>query len=134
MGFMREFTKRVINPIARRFVHRLPTFCLLSHRGRKSGKTYTIPMNVFRDGDDFIFALTYGHQVQWVQNVLANGEADIRIGDRVIHLTHPQPFTDPSRRLMPLPVRLFLGLQRVHGFLRMSPTRDTGAASIRDAI
>jgi deazaflavin-dependent oxidoreductase (nitroreductase family) len=115
-----------VNPILRRFVWRLPYFGLLSYRGRKSGKTYRIPMNVFRAGDDYIFALTYGHEVQWVKNVLATGEAEIRIGDRVIALTDPELFVDPERRLMPLPVRFFLGLARVHGFIRMRPRGQAG--------
>ena len=126
---MREFTMRLINPPARRFAHRLPGFCLLSVRGRTSGRTYTIPMNVFRDGPDYIFALTYGHRVQWVKNVMATGEADIRIGDRLIHLTSPALFVDPERRLMPPPVRFLLGLQRVEGFLRMRPAAAASPAS-----
>ena len=120
---------RVINPLTRRFAHRLPGFCLLSYRGRTSGRTYTIPMNVFRDGPDYIFALTYGHRVQWVKNVMATGEADIRIGDRVIHLTSPALFVDPERRLIPPPVRFFLGLQRVEGFLRMHPAELRGVTA-----
>lgn len=119
---MRPFTTRVINPITRRFAHRLPGFAIISYRGRTSGATYRTPMNVFRDGDDYIFALTYGSDVQWVKNVLAAGQADLRIGNRTIHLSNPQVFIDPSRRLMPPPVRILLGLQRVTEFLRMRPT------------
>ena len=118
---MRRFTIRFVNPITRRFVHHLPGFCLLIYRGRTSGKTYRIPMNVFRRSGKYVFALTYGHNVQWVKNVMANGEADIQIGNRVIHLINPEPFTDPKRRLMPFPARVLLGLFRVHGFLRMTP-------------
>ena len=118
---IRPFTSRFINPITRRFAHRVPGFCILSYRGRKSGTTYRIPMNVFRDGEDYIFALTYGHDVQWVKNVLASGEAEIRIGDTVIPLIDPHLFTDPQQRLMPPVVRFFLRLQRVHCFLRMRP-------------
>ncbi len=118
---MRRFTLRVINPLTRRFAHRLPGFCMLSYRGRKSGRVYRIPMNVFRDGDDYVFALTYGHDVQWVKNVLANGEAQIQLGERTIELVDPRPFTDPKRRAVPLAPRILLGLMRVHGFLRMRP-------------
>lgn len=89
---MRRFTIRFVNPFTRRFAHRLPGFCLLSYKGRKTGKTYRIPMNVFSREDYYIFALTYGHDVQWVKNVLANREAEIQIGDRVIQLVDPQPF------------------------------------------
>lgn len=123
--FMRPFTTRVINPITRRFAHRLPGFAIISYRGRTSGQTHHTPMNFFRDGEAYIFALTYGSDVQWVKNVLAAGEADLRIGDSIIHLTDPELFVDPERRLMPLPVRIFLGLQRVTEFLRMRRSSST---------
>jgi len=123
---MRQFTRRFVNPITSRFADRLPGFCILSYRGRKSGAIYRIPMNVFRHGDQFVFALTYGHDVQWVKNVLAAGEADIRTRNRLIHLTDPQLLTDPEQRLMPLLVRFFLRLQRVEGFLTMR-RRPAGA-------
>ncbi|MGH2490300.1 MAG: nitroreductase family deazaflavin-dependent oxidoreductase [Candidatus Limnocylindria bacterium] len=116
---MRPFTTHVVNPFTRLFVHRLPGFAIINHRGRTSGKTYRTPMNVFRDGESYLFALTYGSDVQWVKNVLAAGEADLQIGERTIHLTDPELFVDPERRLMPLPVRFFLGLMRVTEFLRM---------------
>lgn len=54
-----------------------------------------------------------------MKNVLAVGEADLRIGDKTIHLTEPELFVDPKRRLMPQPVRPLLGLMRVSEFLRM---------------
>ena len=117
--FMRPFTTRVLNPFTRLFVHRLPGFAIIRHRGRKSRKTYRTPMNVFRDGETYVFALTYGSDAQWVKNVLAAGEAELQIGDRTIHLTDPELFVDPKRRLMPLLVRFFLGLMRVSEFLRM---------------
>jgi deazaflavin-dependent oxidoreductase (nitroreductase family) len=119
--FLRRFTTHVLNRFTRLFVHRLPGFAIIGYEGRRSGKRYRTPMNVFRDGDDYIFALTYGSQVQWVKNVLAAGEADLQIGDRMIHLTEPEIFVDPKRRLMPPPVRILLGLQRVSEFLRMRP-------------
>ncbi len=118
---LRPFTTHVLNRFTRRFAHRLPGFAIISYRGRKSGKTHRTPMNVFRDGDDYIFALTYGSDVQWVKNVLAAGSADVQIGDRTIALTDPELFVDPRRLLMPLPVRVLLGFTRVSGFLRMRP-------------
>lgn len=122
--FIRPFTTHVFNRFSRLFVHWLPYFALVSYRGRKSGKRYTIPMNVFRDGQDYIFALTYGSDVQWVKNVLAAGEADLRIRNTTTHLVNPLRFVDPKRHLMPWLVRQFLGLARVNEFLRMSPARS----------
>lgn len=123
--FILPFTTHIVNRFTRRFVHRLPGFAIISHRGRKSGEIHRTPMNVFRDGDDYLFALTYGSGVQWVKNVMAAGEADLRIGDKTIHLTDPELFVDPTRRLMPLPVRFMLGVMRVSEFLRMRPSRES---------
>lgn len=121
MRFMRPFTTHVFNPVSRLVVAHLPGFGIISYPGRKSGRAYRTPMNVFRDSDDWIFALTYGSDVEWVKNVMAAGEAELDVGDRVVRLTDPELFVDPSRGLMPLPVRLFLGLMRVSEFLRMRP-------------
>jgi deazaflavin-dependent oxidoreductase (nitroreductase family) len=123
--FIRPFTTHVLNPFTRLFVHRLPGFGIISHRGRKTGEIHRTPMNVFRDGEDYLFALTYGSNVQWVKNILAAGEADLRIRDKTVHLTRPELFVDPKRRLMPSHVRLMLGVIGVSEFLRMRPATPT---------
>ncbi len=112
-------------PTPRTRFHRLPGFAIISNRGRKSGEFHRTPMNVFRDGDDYLFALTYGSDVQWVKNILAAGAADLRVGDQTVHLTDPEVFVDPKRRLMPLPLRFMLGVLRVSEFLRMRPQSRT---------
>ena len=118
---VRPITHHAINPVARHFVHRLPGFALISHRGRRSGVLHRTPMKFFRDGDDYVFALTYGSDAHWVRNVLAAGEAELRIGDRTVRLAHPAVFTDPGGSLMPLQVRVILRVLRVTEFLRMRP-------------
>jgi deazaflavin-dependent oxidoreductase (nitroreductase family) len=119
----------VFNRFSRHFVHWLPNFALIGYRGRKSGKWYRTPMNVFRDGDSYLFALTYGSDVQWVRNVLAAGEADLQIRTRTIHLVDPELFVDPTRHLMPLPMRIVLGFARVSEFLRMRRLKDAGSVA-----
>jgi deazaflavin-dependent oxidoreductase (nitroreductase family) len=122
--FLLPFTTHVFNRFSRHFVHWLPNFAIISYRGRKSGMRYRTPMNVFRDGDGYVFALTYGSDVQWVKNVLAAGEADLQIRNKTMHLVDPELFVDPSRHLMPFIVRIVLGFARVSEFLRMRPTTD----------
>jgi deazaflavin-dependent oxidoreductase (nitroreductase family) len=119
MSFLKPFTTHVFNPFARRFAGWLPWFGILSYRGRKSGKPYRTPINVFRRDNEYIFALTYGSDVHWVKNVLAAGGCDIRTRGRDIRLGEPELIVDPKRRLMPFPVRLVLGLDAVTEFLRM---------------
>ena len=81
-------------------------------------------MNVFRHDDSYVFALTYGPDVQWVKNVLATGWAELEIRRRRVRLADPEVLDDPSRGLMPIPVRYFLGLMRVSQFLRMRIVAD----------
>jgi deazaflavin-dependent oxidoreductase (nitroreductase family) len=119
MQFLRPFTTRFVNPLTRPFARWLPGFAIIRYRGRRSGRLYRTPMNVFRRGDTYVFALTYGPEVQWVKNVLAAEGAELEICRRRVSLERPEVVYDPARRLMPLPVRWFLGLMRVRHFLRM---------------
>jgi deazaflavin-dependent oxidoreductase (nitroreductase family) len=119
MRKIRPFTTRVFNPIARRFAGWLPGFGILQYRGRKSGRTYRTPINAFRRGDSYVFALTYGADVQWVKNVVAAGGCTLRTRGRDVRLIEPELFVDPDRRLMPHVVRVLLRFDRVTEFLRM---------------
>lgn len=49
----------VTNRITSLFAGWLPGFGILAHVGRKSGKVYQTPVNVFRTPNGFIVALTY---------------------------------------------------------------------------
>ena len=120
MTRLRPFTTRLFNPISRHVAGRLPGFGILTYRGRTSGRTYHTPLNVFRRGDAYVFALTYGPDVQWVKNVLAAGEAGLEVRGRDLRLGSPELVEDPGRRLMPWPIRPFLGFMRVRWFLRMA--------------
>jgi deazaflavin-dependent oxidoreductase (nitroreductase family) len=124
MQFLRPFTTRVVNPVTRRFARWLPGFAIVRYRGRRSGKVYRTPINVFRHDDAYVFALTYGPDVQWVRNVLASGRAELEIRRHRVRLEDPEIILDPTRRLIPLPVRLFLGVLRVTSFLRMRIADD----------
>jgi deazaflavin-dependent oxidoreductase (nitroreductase family) len=119
MRVIRPFTTHVFNPIARRFAGWLPGFGILEYRGRKSDRTYRTPINVFRRGDRYVFALTYGADVEWVKNVVAAGGCTLRTRGRAVRLIEPEVFVDPSRRLMPLVVRIVLRFDRATEFLRM---------------
>ena len=65
-------------------------------------------MNAFRRGDEYVFALTYGSDVQWVKNIMAAGECRLVTRGRTLRLIGPRLFRDPQRSLMPKLVRPFL--------------------------
>lgn len=55
------FNLAVTNRITSRFAVRLPGFGILTHVGRKSGKVYRTPVNVFRAPEGFLIALSLIH-------------------------------------------------------------------------
>jgi deazaflavin-dependent oxidoreductase (nitroreductase family) len=123
---LRGFAIRYVNPLTRRIAGWMPGFALLTYTGRKSGRTYHTPINVFRRGDQYIFALTYGSESQWVKNVLAAEGCAMRRMGRDINLVDPELTVDPSGRLVPQPVRWFLRhVGKVSEYVRM---RDAGEA------
>lgn len=93
--------KRYVDPITRPLAKHLPSFAILTHRGRGSGRLYQTPINVFRRDSDYYFFLTYGSDVQWVKNVLAGGSCSIETRGRVVELIDPELVTDPELRTAP---------------------------------
>src|SRR5436309_934456 len=79
-----RFATRYINPLTRPVAGKLPTFGIVMHTGRKTGRTYSTPVNVFRRGDEYFFFLTYGSEVQWVKNVLAAGSCSLDTRNQVV--------------------------------------------------
>lgn len=124
IGPMRPFTNRIVNPITRKFAGHVPGFAILIYVGRRSGKRYRTPMNVFHRDGRFVFALTYGREVQWLKNVLAAGTCEIEERGRTRRLLDPEVIFDPGGHLMPLPVRFFLRLQGVTDYLLMTPVSE----------
>jgi deazaflavin-dependent oxidoreductase (nitroreductase family) len=97
----------------------MPTFAILTHVGRTSGRTYRTPINVFRRGDHYVFGLTYGSHVHWLKNILVAGDCMMRTRGRDVRLIEPELIVDPGLRLLPRPVRVFGRSIRVTEVLRM---------------
>jgi deazaflavin-dependent oxidoreductase (nitroreductase family) len=128
-----RFNKRVTNPVTRHIASWMPGFAIVSHVGRRSGRVYRTPVNVFRDDDRYVFALTYGADSDWVRNVLAAGGCEIETRRRTIELRDPKRFTDPTRHLIPIPARWILRLVNVKDFMALSPaTADARVARNAD--
>lgn len=76
---------KYMNPVMRRVARYLPTFVVLNHRGRKSGKPYRTVVNAYRKGN--VVAILLGHgNTDWVKNLLAAGEADLEMRGRDVHV------------------------------------------------
>src|ERR1035437_8136217 len=89
------FNLAVTNRITSRFAARLPGFGILTHVGRKSGRLYRTPVNVFRVPEGFLIALIYGRESEWVKNVLAAGGCELETRGVLHQLAAPPLLTTP---------------------------------------
>ena len=120
----------VTNPLARLVAGWAPGFAIVRHRGRKSGKVYSTPVNIFEiDGREggFVIALTYGADVDWLKNVLAAGGCAVRYRRREIDVTDPVFIgTAEGMAFMPAIVRLILRAGKATEFVRLR--RSSGSS------
>jgi deazaflavin-dependent oxidoreductase (nitroreductase family) len=108
------------NRITSLFAGWLPGFGILTYVGRKSGKVYRTPVNVFRASNGFIIALTYSSQSEWVKNVLAAGGCELKTRGKQYRLSAPHVVSDPTRRRFPIPVRLVLRIVGADEYMELT--------------
>lgn len=126
--FNKRVTNRFVEPIARR----TGGFAVVHHEGRRSGRSYRTPINVFHNAADggnaidsnnqseVIAALTYGPRADWFQNALA-GEALLETKSGTSLITRIEVIDRVTAwPALPMFVRLALRLLRVHHFARLS--------------
>jgi deazaflavin-dependent oxidoreductase (nitroreductase family) len=122
-----RWNKAGLNRVTKRIAPWMPGFGVVVHRGRRSGKEYQTPVNVFPAADGYVLALTYGPDTDWVKNVVAAGGCELRTGGRVVRLTAPRLFHDETRRdIRPLE-RQVLRVIGVADFLSLKAAPDAAA-------
>jgi deazaflavin-dependent oxidoreductase (nitroreductase family) len=124
-----RLNRRGLNRLTRRIAPRAPGFGVVVHRGRRSGKEYQTPVNVFPTADGVRIALTYGADSDWVKNVLAAGGCRLRTRGRELSLADPRVVHDPSRQGTRPVERRVLGLLKVADFLLLTETDGQPARS-----
>jgi deazaflavin-dependent oxidoreductase (nitroreductase family) len=87
-----------LNRVTRHIAPWAPGLGVVVHHGRRSGREYQTPVNVFTVGDGYVIALTYGPGTDWVKNVLAEGGCELRTRGRALRLTAPRLFRDETRQ------------------------------------
>src|SRR5215472_11318373 len=122
----RYVTNRVLGGPA----HLLPGFGVVHHIGRRTGRRYQTPVNVFRTPGGYVFALTYGSRAEWVRNVLAEGGCDLVTRGRRVRLTSPRLLHDERQSMMPAHVRMVLRLVHVDEFLELDRVPDAGRRTV----
>jgi deazaflavin-dependent oxidoreductase (nitroreductase family) len=117
-----RWNKVGLNRITRHVAPWMPGFGLVVHRGRRYGREYQTPVNVFPADDGFVIALTYGADTDWVKNVQAAGGCELRTRGRVLRVGSPRVYHDETRHgIRPLE-REMLRLLGVADFLSVKTT------------
>jgi len=98
--------KLLIKISGKRFGH----FAILKHEGRRTGKTYKIPIIAEPTEHGFVIALTYGKKVDWCANVLAKGSCSLFWKNQEYSLKDPQ-FIDKELGLKAFPALFRAGLK-----------------------
>src|ERR1700758_4728879 len=124
MRFRKRWLARIniafTNRITGLFAGWLPGFGILTHVGRKSGKVYRTPVNVFRAPNGFVIALTYSSQSEWVKNVLAAGGCELKTRGKKHQLSRPKVGGVPTRWQFPIPVRAVLHVVGADEYMELS--------------
>ena len=120
---MAELNKKVTNRLSRHIAGWAPGFAIVHHKGRRTGRAYETPVNVFNHGGGYLFAMTYG-EGEWVRNVLAAGGCEITTRRRTVALRAPELYRDRGRTGIPIPARWILAAVDVDQFMTMTPVDD----------
>jgi len=87
--WLENFQIKYVNPMIRPVAKYMPGVAVIKHRGRKSGTAFETVVSAYRKGDVLAILLAHG-KTNWVKNILATGEADIRLGRHDLHLINPR--------------------------------------------
>jgi len=92
-----RFNRHVTNPIQRMWAGWAPSFGILEHVGRRSGKPYRTPLTVFNadvDGKAGVaILLTYGPDRDWLKNLDAAGSGRMRRHGKTFGVADPRVVT-----------------------------------------
>jgi deazaflavin-dependent oxidoreductase (nitroreductase family) len=92
-----RFNRHVTNPIQRMWAGWAPSFGIVEHVGRRSGKPYRTPVTVFNTDVDgkagVAILLTYGPDRDWLKNLAAAGGGRMRRHGKTFGIADPQVVT-----------------------------------------
>lgn len=114
---VRTFVKHFVNPLLYTVARASPgPFALLRHVGRLSGKSYEIPIMVWRMQDGFVIVLTYGPRV----DLQAVGQGSLRWHKQEYIFQKPE-LIDANTALPMLPpfLRYVLLRRNVQDFVKL---------------
>jgi hypothetical protein len=93
---------------------------IVTHIGRKSGRTYSTPIVAFPVSNGFIIPLPYGAGVDWCRNILTAGNCTLQWHGNTYNLVEPQLIESASiAPSLPLANQLAFRVMNVAHVLRL---------------
>jgi deazaflavin-dependent oxidoreductase (nitroreductase family) len=115
------FNKHITNRFFILFAGWIPPLAIVEHRGRTSGRQYKTPILAFPTSNGYVFALTYGRNVDWVKNLQALGQGVLKYNGNVDAINSPRYISiEDVKEVFPFIVRLFLRILKVNDCLRVN--------------
>lgn len=126
----KKFTNRLMIWIAGK---KHSPIVIMEHVGRVSGKIYQVPLLAAAYKDGFVFALTYGTQVDWYKNILQSSEGKLTVNGRVIQLVSPESvLKETGQRAFGQPASTILRWLDIRDFFFMQSEITIGKANNDD--
>jgi len=93
-------------------------FALLTHLGRRSGRTYQTALGAHAYGDGFLLPLGYGTKTDWYRNVMAARTCQLAWKGHTYQLERPEMLCGRDVvQAWPLRQRITLRLAGIHDFV-----------------
>jgi deazaflavin-dependent oxidoreductase (nitroreductase family) len=91
--WLARFNRHVTNPIQRIWAGYAPTFAILEHVGRKSGRPFRTPLTVFSTDEGVAILLSYGPDRDWLKNITAAGGGRLKRYGSTFAVADPRVMT-----------------------------------------
>jgi deazaflavin-dependent oxidoreductase (nitroreductase family) len=117
----RALNKRIGNPVMMKLAGRRYFFAgVIRHRGRRSGREYATPVLAVPTNEWFLISLPFGEGADWLQNVLAGGEAKIETRGETWAVAEPEVVDRGTVwSLLPGRARLLFGLAGIERYVKL---------------
>jgi len=105
---------------------------LVTHVGRRSGRTYQTSLGTCPYGDGFVLPLGYGSHTDWYRNIVAAGTCTLAWKGRAYQLERPEVISGPEVvRAWPMRDRILLRLAGMHDFVWLHQSKERVTESLQ---
>ena len=131
-GPFKSFLKRYNNMTRKISGTQRSSWGLVTHVGRRSGRTYQTSLGTHPYGDGFLLPLGYGTHTDWYRNVMAAGTCTLAWKGRTYQLERPEVISgSEAMGAWPIRDRILLQLAGIHDFVWLHQSKERAIESPR---